>query len=302
MTATNHAGPIIAFGSIGGPSEYNPQRGPSMFDMGVALLDPRPQFGYNAGRKQICGFWSAPKILALNVVPSTVATANIAALQVPVASTPLTLVSVSGAGITVGQTLSRSDTSALVSGLAVIDGVPTRLSLGDDGRLGLWDPTKMLARNVRVTSVNNDSAATFTVRGYDVYGFPMSEIITGANADTAAGKKAFKYVASITPAGTLAGANVSIGTGDIIGLPLRADTYGELEIVWNNASVTASTGFLLADTTSPATGTTGDVRGTYALQTASDNVKRLQVYQSPQVANAINPTGVGLFGVPHFTN
>ena len=70
MTATNHAGPLVVFGSIGGPTEYNPHRGPSMFDMGVALLDPRTPFGYNNGRKPICGFWSAPKVLALEANPS----------------------------------------------------------------------------------------------------------------------------------------------------------------------------------------------------------------------------------------
>ena len=45
--------------------------------------------------------------------------------------------------------------------------------------------------------------------------------------------------------------------------------------------------------------TTGDVRGTYALQSASDGTKRLVLYVSPSVANLSNATNLptGLFGV-----
>ena len=92
---------------------------------------------------------------------------------------------------------------------------------------------------------------------------------------------------STTPAG-----NVSGGTGDVIGLPLRSDYCGDLRIVYNNAAITASTGYTAADTTSPATTTTGDVRGTYALQTASNNSRRLQIFLSPPAANCATITGL----------
>jgi hypothetical protein len=48
-------------------------------------------------------------------------------------------------------------------------------------------------------------------------------------------------------------------------------------------------------TTSPATTTTGDVRGTYAVQSATDKTKRLFFYQNPPVTNI--GSVAGLFGV-----
>ena len=165
---------------------------------------------------------------------------------------------------------------------------------GQDQALNIWDPIKAVARNVRITSGGNDSGITFTVIGYDLYGFPMSETITGANIGVASGIKAFKYIASVTHTGTVAG-TITIGTGDVIGLPIRADFFDELRIIYNNAVVTANTGFTGAVTTSPATAVTGDTRGTYALQTASDGVKRLHIFVNPSVANIA--TIAGQFGV-----
>ena len=167
-------------------------------------------------------------------------------------------------------------------------------SFSQDGTVSLWDPTKAISRNVRITSAADDSGKTFTVVGYDLYGYPMSEVITGANASVASGVKAFKYITSVTPSTTPAG-NVSVGTGDVIGFPLRTDNFGDVRIIYNAAVVTASTGYTAAVTTSPATTTTGDVRGTYALQTASNNSRRLQVFISPPVANI--GTVTGLLGV-----
>jgi hypothetical protein len=172
------------------------------------------------------------------------------------------------------------------------------VGFGQDAMCNIWDPTKSIARNVRITSGGNDTGITFLVVGYDLYGYPMSEAITGANAGVASGAKAFKYIASITPSGAVA-TTASAGTGDVIGLPLRADFVGQVMINYNNAWVTASTGFTAAVTTTAST-TTGDVRGTYALQSASDASKRLMVYITPTVAaisGANTNLVTGLFGV-----
>jgi len=48
------------------------------------------------------------------------------------------------------------------------------------------------------------------------------------------------------------------------------------------------------------TATTGDVRGTYALQTASNGTLRFVVNQSPPAAAFLTPGGV--FGQPHFAD
>jgi hypothetical protein len=93
----------------------------------------------------------------------------------------------------------------------------------------------------------------------------------------------------------LSGSNVTVGTGDVFGFPLRADFVHEVSIYWNSAAITASTGFVAAVTTSPATATTGDVRGTYAVQSSSDATKRLAILIRPSVAN-ISSTA-GLLGV-----
>jgi hypothetical protein len=148
---------------------------------------------------------------------------------------------------------------------------------------------------VLASTGGNDTGATFLVSGYDLYGYPMSELITGANAGVASGTKAFKYIASIVPAGTINSTTVSVGTGDVIGLPLRADYFGEIAINYPDGTVvTATTGFVAAVTTA-ATTTTGDTRGTYALQTASNNSRRLIIKAWPSVANISSSTG--LFGV-----
>lgn len=297
MASSAHAGPVVAYGQAPA-ADYNLSAPcPSLFNAGVGILDPRSYYGYSpGGRRKAHGFLSASRVCTLDVVPSALAAANIAAAQVPVAGTALTLVSSTGSGVTVGQSVVNPNTGvATAATLLALDGASTPTSVGQDGRWAIWNPATLLARNVRITSVGNDSGATFTVSGYDVYGVPMTETITGANAGIASGIKTFKYIASVTPAGTLSGSNASVGTGDVMGLPLRADYFGDLDIVWNNAGITASTGFTAAVTTSPATATTGDVRGRYAVQSASDGTKRLQVFQTVSLANIVSVTG--MFGV-----
>ena len=296
MALTSLSGPlVVGFGS--GANDANPEKAPSMFAYGVGILDQR--FGYlpGAGENSLTpGWYGAGSIAVLNQVPSAISAVNIAASQTPVAATALTLVAASGGGITVAQTIiTASNTS--VSGLLVIDGAAGTLAGSgtiSPPQVTWYDPTKNIARNVRITSVGNDSTATFVVRGYDIYGFPMSETITGGNAGVASGKKAFKWIASITPAGTLSGSAVTVGTGDVYGLPLLATEWAFVDAYWGTPPVllTANTGFTAADTTSPATSTTGDPRGTYAVQSASDGTKKLQVFVTPEPNALTSLTGV----------
>jgi hypothetical protein len=131
------------------------------------------------------------------------------------------------------------------------------------------------------------------VRGYDIYGFPMTEAITANGASTVSGKKAFKYIASVTPVGTV-GLLTSIGVGDVFGFPLASLLFSDVTINWSAGAIVASTGYVAGDW-SVATSTTGDSRGTYAVQTASDSSKRLIVYQFPMPTNAVSQAGT--FGV-----
>jgi len=167
--------------------------------------------------------------------------------------------------------------------------------LGQPASVYLWNPQALIARAVSVTGSASATGGNITISGYDIYGVPMSEVIAApASATTVNGKKAFKYISSVVPAFTDAH-NYSVGTTDIYGLPIRSDNFGDLAINYNATGITASTGYVAAVTTSPATTTTGDVRGTYALQSAADASKRLVVRQFVTPANM--GSVAGLFGV-----
>jgi hypothetical protein len=301
MTISAIPGPIVVFPSdvLGlGPANQNPEGGPSPLLHFAALLDPRPVYTYKPGQDfgAITACWGGSDWLLVNQVPSAISAVNIVASYTPGAGTTLTLVTSSGAGITVGTSITNATTGATVTGLLAIDTATAFVAFGQSKTINAWDPTTMVSRNIRITSGGNDSGLTFTVNGYDVYGTPMTEAITGANAGIASGRKTFKYIASIVVTGGTVASTVSVGTGDVYGMPLRCDFFGLANINWNSTAITANTGFTAPDATSPATTTTGDVRGTYAVQAASDGTKRLlvSVMVPPNNLSTANP---GLLGV-----
>ena len=295
---------VVVFGNPpalnGASGGYDNGVGPATFYAGVGLLDDR--LAYQPGQADtmpIYQWTDTGAFVTVDQVPSTISAVNIAASQTPTAGTALTLVSTTGAGITVGASAVNRITGVTNTGLLAIDGVAGIVTFSPAASgasvVQAYDPTKAISRNVRITSVGNDSSATFKVTGFDLYGTPMTETMTGANAGIASGVKAWKYIKSIVPAGTLSGSAVTVGTGDVYGFPVRADSFFYQDIYWNGALITAATGFTAAVTTSPATSTTGDVRGTYAVQSASDNTKHLYVFQSVPVENV--GTAVGVTGV-----
>jgi len=167
--------------------------------------------------------------------------------------------------------------------------------LGQPASVYLWNPQALIARAVSVTGSSSSTGGNITINGYDIYGVPMSEVIAApAGASTVNGKKAFKYISSVVPAFTDAH-NYSVGTTDIYGFPLRSDNFGDVAINYASAGITANTGYTAAVTTSPATNATGDVRGTYALQSAANGSNRLVVRQFVTPANM--GSVAGLFGV-----
>lgn len=210
-------------------------------------------------------------------------------------------VSVSGAYGTSGSPLTI--TAAL--GSSTINALNAmRLPFGTAGTIQLWNPQAMIARALSVTPTALPTAnITFTIVGYDIYGIPMSEAITLTTASAAGtavnGKKAFKFVVSVTPSVTDA-VTYSVGTTTILGLPVRADSFGELLVNYAasatlNTLITAVTGFVPAVRT-VATTTTGDVRGTYSSATAlATGVNRMSIRQTPTPYNV--GSAVGLYGV-----
>ena len=144
-------------------------------------------------------------------------------------------------------------------------------------------------RNVIVDAAGA-ATAVLTVTGTDVYGIPMSEAITLNGTTAVAGKKAFKTITRV--AASAAATDFFVGTGDVFGLPIRADSRNYVLTAWGGAVVTTGT-FVAAVTTDPATTTTGDVRGTFAPADAADASKRLTLY----VFVADDDTQTGLYGV-----
>ena len=175
-------------------------------------------------------------------------------------------------GICAQQTLAAA-------GNALLNG-----SLASGGTVTLDVP-----RNVIIDAAGA-ATAVLTVTGTDTYGLPMSEAITLNGTTAVAGKKAFKTITRI--AASAAATDFFVGTGDVFGLPIRANSRNYVLTAWNGAFVTTGT-FVVADATA-ATTTTGDVRGTYAVPDAADAAKRLTLW----VFVFDDDTQAGLYGVP----
>lgn len=142
-------------------------------------------------------------------------------------------------------------------------------------------------RNVVAAWTN---AAICTVTGTDEYGSVLTQ--TSASGTSLTGTKAFKTITSVTFSANVTGATV--GSGDVLGLPYRVDANGVLAARANNA-IDAGT-FVPAVTTDPATGTTGDVRGTFDPAVALNGSNTVAVL----IKIADPSTKVGAFGVLQF--
>lgn len=189
------------------------------------------------------------------------------------------------------------------------------------GLARIHNPREMIARAVSVTAGTTTATSTITVRGWDVWRQAMSEdiVIPSGNrsATTFFGSKAFKYISSATPSTTAVG-NISLGLSDVFGLPMRSDRWEYINAFWNGCSVPTSLGFTAAGTTSPATNTTGDVRGTLQVSTngtgtaaavataaVSNGTARLTIVQNAGVWNTLNATPINtvpMFGVNNSTS
>lgn len=288
------------------PPQYGgfpPGVAPSLDALGSGIQDHR--LNYNQTNNNdgsgigILGFYGdTPRVI--NAVPSTLSTAGISALANAVQGTPVTLAGAS-TGITVLAAALRvwPSLNIMPVGTLVLDGNPAVVKFGGIGFVSaFYDPASLLARAVSISGVTSGTGGDFLVLGADVYGYPLSQTVTvAAGANTVNSLKAFKFIFSVTPQFSDAH-NYSVGTSDVYGLPLYAASFFDQSISWNAGAIVAVTGFVAGVTTVPSTRLLGDVRGTYATQSASDGTKRLIISQRPSLAAmATNPTN-GLFGVP----
>lgn len=177
----------------------------------------------------------------------------------------------------------------------------------------LFDPTQAICRAVAVTGNAGSLAMNFTVRGYDIYGQAMTEVIAFAGgAVQTKGRKAFKYIASVIPSVTDSTHAFTIDTTDTIGINIRSDFWEYMNVFVAGTFISVNTGWLPADATLPVSGLTGDVRGTYALQTASNwdgtvanwqASRRTAIFTSLPMYNAINANNLNfstMFGNTNF--
>lgn len=137
-----------------------------------------------------------------------------------------------------------------------------------------------IPRILRYTSGGTDTGITFTATGFDFYGQAMSESVTGAAATVASGKKAFFQVTGVAQSGSVS-STISVGTGDVFGLPYYLADFGYIQSVKWNETLAPDAGTPLVGVTTTATKTTGDVRGTYAPSAnASNGTRRLVITQA----------------------
>lgn len=155
-----------------------------------------------------------------------------------------------------------------------------------------------VARVITFTSVGDDSGITFTITATDWYGVTYNERVTGANAGVATALRAAKTVTGIVASGASAG-NVSIGSGTALGLPFAVK--GKWDILSFSTDATeelATSTFVPAVTTSPATIITGDPRGTIIPATASNGARIHRIWFTPLGTD----TKAQLYGVDQFVS
>lgn len=162
-----------------------------------------------------------------------------------------------GLGTIVIPAPATADADAIYNDLAGNSAVTTAVNYEMDAKFG---------RNVGVTaSVATGANATVIVRGKDYLGQPMVETITVTNANGTTqqvGKKAFKWIDSLTVGVVTTGATFDVGFGNVLGLPYKSQKLVS-ELV--NKEVPANAGTFVDGL---ATGTTqsvtsDDPRGTY---------------------------------------
>lgn len=220
----------------------------------------------NAPSSPMNGLGPMGRVHVYDIVPATLAANNIALAQIAVA-----LALTAGAGVTTRVGADQQSTQLVLD-------VP---------------------RNVRVTAAGANTA-TATVRGFDQYGQPMTETYAAPSTSTVSGKKAFKVISSVTMSGT-PGSNITVGTGDVFGLPFVVSDLGYiLSNKWAGAIAQDAGTALVADGAA-ATGTTGDVRGTYAPSSASNGARRLVVAMAATGSQVgPNATRLAALGVTQF--
>jgi len=292
-----------------GNTQIQPDSAPSLTYAGGGLLDHRMQWNrYNgAGWGSLAaavgfatdGTITALKSASIAAVPAA-GTGGIAAAANVVINVPMTLTTATtltnGALITPSAIYTYPFATLIPAGTVVIQNQIAYYTLGLRDKTAFYDADTLWARAIAVTGVTAGTGGAFTVRGYDIYGQPMTETITAtAGATTVAGKKAWKWITSITPGFTDAH-NYSFDVINVFGLPVAADVVPYVQYFLAGAN-TAITTFVAADTTA-VSGVTGDVRGTIAIAPSAQAVVVFQTVPEERITATPTPS---IFGLTNYT-
>src|SRR5215475_12323238 len=188
MPITAYTGPVVSFGitksSTGGVQEYNEARAPSAFDLGVLLSDPRHEFSYKPGMPAGSPFYTWPIGPPMfDAIPSAKSSNGVVPGSSTQTGTTALTISASGGSTNIAQLTTFIPTTGTAARTVwVIDGVPTGLVFGSsNGNVNVWNPQNALARCITVGSTANETTVTYTIVGYDLYGYRMTQALAGAN-------------------------------------------------------------------------------------------------------------------------
>jgi hypothetical protein len=327
MSITALSGPFINYGTVmtstggtgllGADLEHNSQRAPIVIDLGTMLADPRVAYAYQPGSgvtAKTFGFYR--HVGSVDYVPTSITNTASAFVSLSLVATGVTgaftLNTASSANGTFSTTIIAPETGNATGTLLAIDSTAAFLNFGSDGTVVAWNPGAGTGRNITINKSSNGDGGTYTVAGRDMYGFKMTEQITSSSSTNVVGKKAFKYISSITNTTTPTSTSISIGFGDIYGFPFYVPYCGQnvdVEILASAFSsvvpVAMSSANTVLGTTAAQTATTADARGTYASSTASNGTVRLQITcnLSASAAAAITSTNIApLVGQAQFSS
>lgn len=186
-----------------------------------------------------------------------------------------------------------SDPNGILAASAITTALDTSTFLLDEA-----DAT--YGRNV-ILDLSGAGTPAVVVYGRDYLGQPMRENFTGNGTTSVNGKKAFKWIDRVTSE-LVSGVTLDLGFGDVLGLPYKTvKVLAETSVATSTGVKTVQTvgTFVVADETDPATGTTGDPRGTYdpTVTLAATTRVLIDVIHNADVNSSGNG---GLHGIKHY--
>lgn len=155
-------------------------------------------------------------------------------------------------------------------------------------------------RAIRYFAPSLGTALSIVAYGLDEYGEAITEKVgIGSNVGAATnGKKAFKAVIAVVAKQTISNGYLSVGRADVFGLPFTIAGAWDMLAAWADTTALTVNGtqVIAADTTSPATAKTGDVRGTFAPTTGSNDARVFRAWFTAKGKDTKN----NLYGVAQF--